>query len=110
MSKMVVDCRPDQFLRVFGWPLIQVDTQFDQSVRRKFLRPAYDEFLRVVVEIFFDEWRRVHRIEELVCVAQLQAYGVQVCPVFRDGVRERKTHTRFSAIQGSSVRTRWPTM
>src|ERR1019366_9696005 len=106
MSKMVVDGRPDHFLGVFGWPLIQVDMQFDQSVRRKFLRPAYDEFFRVVVEIFFDKWRRVHRIEELVCVAQFQAYGVRVCPVLRGGVRERKTHTRSSAIKGSSVETR----
>jgi len=85
---MVVNRRPDQFLGIFGRPLVQVDTQFDCSVRREFLRPAYDEFFRVVVEILFNERRRVHRIEELVQVAQFQAYGVGVPPVRRGSVRE----------------------
>ena len=106
VGKMVVDGRPDHLLGVSVRPLIQVDTQFDCGVRREFLRPAHDEFFRIVVEVFFNERRRVHRIEELVCVAQFQAYGVRVCPVLRGGVRERKTHTRFSAIKGSSVETR----
>jgi hypothetical protein len=70
------------------------------------LRPAHDEFFRIVVEVFFNERRRVHRIEELARIAQFQAYGVRVCPVLRGGVRERKTHTRFSAIKGSSVKMR----
>ena len=43
--------------------------------------PAYNEFFRVVVEILFDEGRRVHRIEELVHVAQFQTYGVRMPPV-----------------------------
>jgi len=68
--------------------LAQVDTQFDRSVRRKFLGPAYDELLRVVVEILFNERRRVHRIEELVRIAQFQAYGVRVRSVCRGSVRE----------------------
>ena len=35
------------------------------------LRPTDDEFLRVVIEILFMEGRRIHRIEQLVEVAQL---------------------------------------
>jgi len=38
----------------------------------KFLRPTQDEFLGVVVEIFFVKRRRVHRVEELVDVPQVQ--------------------------------------
>src|SRR5664279_3837412 len=106
MSEMVVDGRPDHFLGVFGRPLLQVDSQFDCSVRREFLRPAHDEFFRIVVEVFFNERRRVHRIEELARVAEFQAYGVRVSPVRRGGVRERNTHTRLSAIKRSSVETR----
>jgi len=52
----------------------------------EFLGPAYDEFFRVVVEILFNEWRRVHRIEELVHVAQFQTYGVRMTLVRSGGV------------------------
>jgi hypothetical protein len=40
--------------------------------------PAYDEFLGVGVELLFNEWRRVHRIEKLAHVAQFQFYGMQM--------------------------------
>jgi hypothetical protein len=51
------------------------------------LGPAYDELFRVVVvEILFNEWRRVHRIEELVHVAQFQTYGVRMTLVRSGGV------------------------
>ena len=70
VSKMVVNRRPDQFFGVFRRPLVQVDTQFYRSGRGEFLGPAYDEFFRVLVEVLFNERRRVHRIEELVHVAQ----------------------------------------
>src|SRR5208337_973127 len=83
MSKVVVDGRPDQFFGVFGWPLVQVDTQMDRSVRGEFLGPAYDEFFCVVVEILFNKRRRVHRIEQLARVAHFQAYDVRMPPVRR---------------------------
>ena len=86
VSKMVVDGRSDQFFGVVGRPLVQMDTQFDGCVLGKFLGPAYDEFFRVVVKILFNERRRVHRIEKLICVAQLQANGVRVPPVCCDKV------------------------
>ena len=38
-----MDGRPDQFLGIFGRPLVQVDAQFERSLRGKFLGPAYDE-------------------------------------------------------------------
>src|ERR1019366_931512 len=84
VSKMVADGRPDQLFGVFGRPLVQVNAQFERSVRGEFLGPAYDEFFRVVVEILFNERRRVHRIEELVHVAQFQTYGVRM-PTVRSG-------------------------
>jgi len=58
VSKVVVDGRRHQFFGVFGRPLVQVDTQFDRSVRRELLGPTYDEFFRIV-EILFNEQRRV---------------------------------------------------
>src|ERR1035437_1141525 len=93
MSKVVVDGRPDQFFGVFGRPLVQVDAQFDRSIMGELLGPAYDEFFRVVVEILFNEGRRVHRIEELVHVAQLQTYGVRMLPILSS-----KMHTKISNI------------
>jgi hypothetical protein len=66
VSKIVVDGCPDQFLGVLGRPLVQVDAQFDRSLRWKLLGPTYDELFRVFVEILFNERRRVHGIEELV--------------------------------------------
>jgi len=84
VSKVVVDGHPDQFFGVFGRPLVQVDAQFERSVKGEFLSPAHDEFFRIVVEILFNERRRVHRIEELVHVAQFQTYGVGM-PTVRSG-------------------------
>jgi hypothetical protein len=71
------------------------------------LGPAYDELFRVVVEILVNERRRGHRIEELVQVAQFQAYGVRVPPIRRGCVREGKTHTKLSAIEGISDSMCW---
>jgi hypothetical protein len=81
VRKVVVDGLRDQFFRIFGRPLVQEDTQFDWSVRGEFLGPTHNEFFRVVVEILFDERRRVHRIEELIHVVQFQADAVRVLPV-----------------------------
>ena len=78
MSKVVVDGRPDQFFGIFGRPPVQVDAQFDRSLRGELLRPTYDEFFRVVVEILFNEWRGIHRVEKLVYVPQFQTYGVRM--------------------------------
>jgi hypothetical protein len=102
-----VDGRPDHCLGIFGRPLIQVDTQFDRSVRREFLSPTDDEFFCVVIQILFNERRRVHRIEELVRIAQFQAYDVGVPSVRRSSFREPKTHTRISSIFGFEGQARF---
>ena len=87
MGKVVVDGRPDQFFGVVGRPLVQVDAQFERSFRREFLGPAHDEFLRVVVEILFNERRRIHRIEQLVQVMRFEAYGVRMLRLCSSNVR-----------------------
>jgi hypothetical protein len=78
VNKVVADGRPNQFFGVFGGPLLQVDAQFERSLSRKLLRPAYDEFFRIVIEVLFNEGGRVHRIEELVHIAQFHTYGVRM--------------------------------
>ena len=45
-------------------------------------------FFRVVVEILFNEWRRIHRVEELVYVPQFQTYGVRMPTVRSGSVRQ----------------------
>ncbi len=62
---------------VFSRPLVQINTQFEWSVRGEFLGPAYDEFFCVVVQILRNERRRVHRIEKLGHFAQFQTYDVR---------------------------------
>jgi hypothetical protein len=76
VRKVVVDNRPDQFVRVFSRPLVQLDAQFDRSVGGEFLRPAYDEFFRVVVEVLFNERRRVHRLKRLL---MSRSFSLIVC-------------------------------
>lgn len=43
-----------------------MDAQYERLTMMEFLRPADDEFLGIVVEVFFLKRRRVHRIEELL--------------------------------------------
>jgi hypothetical protein len=40
-------------------------------MQRIFLRPAYDEFLKVVVEVFLVKRRRIDRVKELFELLQL---------------------------------------
>jgi hypothetical protein len=79
VGEMVVDSLADQLLWVIlGWPLFEMNPQFDLCVRRELVGPAYDEFLCLVVEIFLDEWRGIHRIEKLIYVTQPQADAARV--------------------------------
>ena len=51
----------------------------DQSHRyfeRIFACPAYDEFLRIMIEVLLVKRRRIHRVKELLDVLQLQFDGI----------------------------------
>ena len=57
MGKVVVDRRLDQFFGIFGWPLVQVDAQFERSFGEKSWAQL-TMILRVVVDILFNERRK----------------------------------------------------
>ena len=67
IGKVVVDGFGDVRLHAgfLRW-LAEVHHEPERRVNRVFLRPSDDEVLRVVIEIALVEWRRVHRVEELV--------------------------------------------
>jgi hypothetical protein len=54
------------FWVILCWPLLEMNPQLDLCIGRELVRPANDEFLRFIVEVFLDKWRRIHRIEELI--------------------------------------------
>jgi hypothetical protein len=49
-----------------------MDGQRQRLAERILLRPVDDELLGVSVQVFVDERRRVHRVEELVRLVQLK--------------------------------------
>jgi len=72
VREVIVDGLADQFRRILFGPSLQINAQIQPGMGRKFFRPAHNEFFRFVVQILFDERGRVHRVEELAKVAELQ--------------------------------------
>src|SRR6516165_5548120 len=67
ICKVIVHSRLNELLCVaMRRKLVHVDDQRDRIATRKFLRPANDEFFRVVIEVPLMKRRWVHGIEELV--------------------------------------------
>lgn len=71
MREIVVDGLFHFRLRILAFrKILDMNHQTHWIVPVVLLDPAHDEFLRIMVEIFFMEWRRIHRIEELLDGAQ----------------------------------------
>src|SRR5512133_3061795 len=64
-------------------------------MQRIFLRPAYDEFLQVVVEVFLVKRRRIDRVKELFELLQLDFDRVFA------GSRRQRRRRRFRNGHGA---------
>jgi len=71
--------------------------QSHRIARRKFLGPAYDEFFRILIKVFLDERRTIHRIEQLVHVPQFQSDVVRMSR-FRAPLLVQKNRIRKSFV------------
>jgi hypothetical protein len=46
--------------------LVYMDYQRDWIAARKFLRPTDDKLFGIFIEVSLVEWRRIHRVEQLL--------------------------------------------
>ena len=61
---MVVDRLSDQFGRVTMRHFLDVDDDTKVTILREFQRPAFQELLRIGIEVAVMERRRIHRVEQ----------------------------------------------